>query len=116
MHAGRRSRHADGGLSAHHRTVFWLSRNALPSRDHLIGGGGTCEPTAMRGREIMRRTRLAGEKQSLIDRLGEHLPAIRQPRQRARVRPEREWIETPAMHPDRFKTAGKIAAEQIDQL
>ena len=62
----------------------------------LLSRGDAGVLTAMRGGKVVRRTRLAGKEQAVVDRLGKRLPAIGETRQSKRIGPERKRIAPPA--------------------
>ena len=64
----------------------------------------------------MRRTRLSGKEQTIVDRFGEHRAAIGASRQGKRISAARIGVDAPAMKTYRLQPPGKVIAEELRQF
>ena len=88
----------------------------LPRGDDLIGRGDAGELAAVRGGEIVDRAGLAREEQPVVDRRGEHRPAIGLAGQRIRIGAARKGSAPQRECRIGLSRAGERAAEKADQL
>src|ERR1700722_3005327 len=116
-HAPRSLRFRDGW---HGRSWAPAARSGgvsgIARRDHGISGRNASLQRSVSRREIVRRTRLSGKEQTIIDRFGEHRAAIGASRQRKRISAARIGVDAPAMHTYRLQPPGKVIAEELRQF
>src|SRR3984957_10610995 len=105
----------------HRMRIASIGRRRRPQELHRrFGGLDAGADGAVRGRVVVRRGRLAGEEQALVDARGEHGAGAGVARPRERIGAERKWVAAPGGAEHRPQALAGIVAEMgreiVDRL
>ncbi len=91
-----------------------VSNPRRTQRDRFVGRFDTGQIGAVRRREIVRRARLSGKKDSSIQRRGERGTCVRMAGKRIRIGSQCETITRPVGFDERAQAGANAAAEQFN--